>query len=109
VCTLEFPEIEKNIHKRYAVGDVVVVGVNPGKLMTGGESPAVVQQFLAQTGATFPTGFDNGETYKQYGNGGAISPFPLDVIIDQQGRIAYARRVYDGDAMVAVIDELLSP
>ena len=53
MCTLEFPELEKNIHKRYAAGDVVVVGVNPGKLMMGGESPAVVQQFMAQTGATF--------------------------------------------------------
>ena len=107
MCTLEFPELEKNLHDRY--GDrVQIVGVNPGKMMMGGESPAMVQQFVDQTGVTFPMGFDTGETYKEYARGRAISPFPLDVIIDQQGRIVYAKRMYEGDAMVAVIDELLA-
>ena len=42
-----------------------------------------------------------------YSQPGGLSPFPLDYIIDQQGRIAYINTEYDPDAMTAIIDELL--
>ncbi len=76
-------------------------------MMMGGESPAMVQQFIDQTGVSFPMGFDTGESYKEYGRGRSISPFPLDVIIDQSGKVVYTKRVYDPDAMLTVIEALL--
>ncbi len=42
-----------------------------------------------------------------YSQPGGLSPFPLDYIIDQQGRIDYINTEYDPDAMTAKIDELL--
>jgi hypothetical protein len=37
----------------------------------------------------------------------SISPFPLDVVIDREGRIAYISREYDADALRQVIEQLL--
>ena len=85
-----------------------VLGINPGKMMMGGESPAMVKQFAKQTGVSFPVGFDNGASYKDFRYGASISPFPMDIIIDRQGRIAYANREYNADAMVAVIEKILA-
>jgi hypothetical protein len=42
-----------------------------------------------------------------YNQSGGLSPFPLDYIIDQHGRIAYINTEYDPDFMTAKIDELL--
>ena len=84
------------------------MGINPGKIMMGGESPAMVELFARQTGVTFPVGFDKGVSYKSFATGDAISPFPLDVVIDRSGRIAYASREYDPDALAEVIGKLLA-
>ena len=78
-------------------------------MMMGGESHAQVQAFIDQTRVTFPVGFDNGESYKGYEYGGAISPFPLDIIIDADGKIAYSKRRYDPAKMLAVIERLVKP
>ena len=43
----------------------------------------------------------------QYRQNGAISPFPLDYVIDPAGRVAYYATEYDPEAMMAAIDELL--
>ena len=48
-------------------------------------------------------------TYFDYGDPeGAISPYPLDVIIDREGNIAYLRREFDAEAMIMTIDRLLA-
>ena len=36
------------------------------------------------------------------------NPFPIDIIVDRDGTIAYIAREYDPDAMTAVIDRLLA-
>ena len=43
-----------------------------------------------------------------YRHSGAISPFPLDYVIDPAGNVAYFRTEYDPDAMAEVIEELLA-
>ncbi len=60
-----------------------------------------------QAGATFPVMVDDDDTYGDYDKYGATAPYPLDVIVDQSGMVAYIATHYDADAMAAVIDELL--
>ena len=99
MCGLEFPDLEASVYQPYKDQDVIVVGINPGAMMMGGESAARVRAFVDQTRVTFPVGFDDGDSYKMFPYGGAISPFPLDVIVDRDGTIVYAERRYDGRAI----------
>lgn len=56
---------------------------------------------------TFPILLNAGSTYNQYRQSGGTSPYPLDYVIDQEGRVAYFSTEYDPEAMVQVIDGLL--
>jgi peroxiredoxin len=107
VCSLEFPDLELNIYKKFSRDDVVVVGVNPDPKLNGGETPATLEMFAKQTKVTFPMGLDASESYRAFEYGEAISPFPLDVIVAPDGTIAYAKREYDAGEMTAVIEKLL--
>lgn len=79
-----------------------------GRGLFGNESVSTLAAFVDQTGVSFPILRDD-TTYFDYGNpDGAISPFPLDVIIDRDGNIAYLRREFDADAMIMTIDRLLA-
>lgn len=63
--------------------------------------------FREQTGVTFPLLLGD-TTFSQYASvEPGISPYPLDVILDREGRVRYLRREFDGDAMIATIDQLL--
>ena len=66
-----------------------------------------MRMFREQTRVSFPLGFDTDVSYKSFRVGKAISPFPLDVIIDRQGRVVYVSRRYDLAAMEAKLAELL--
>jgi len=57
---------------------------------------------------SFPILPETSNTYNQYQQTGATSPYPLDYIIDQAGRVAYFSTEYDPEAMVAVINGLLA-
>jgi peroxiredoxin len=74
----------------------------------GGDNTAIMQAFADQTQVTFPIGTDIYSSYQSYAVGGSISPFPLDVIIDQDGNIAYLSRQFNADEMVTVIEGLLN-
>jgi hypothetical protein len=63
--------------------------------------------FLNAFQVTFPILVQSQTTRGLYHQGGATSPFPLDYVIDQAGRVAYFKTEYDPEAMVAIIDELL--
>ena len=64
--------------------------------------------FLNAFQVSFPILLDYGNLfYTQYRQNGATSPFPLDYVIDQQGRVAYFSTEYDPEAMIEVIDGLL--
>ena len=104
MCGLEFPDLEASIWQPYRDLGVEVVGINPPSF---GDDSALIQDFIEQTGVTFPIGIDVEQTYDAFRVGDGLSPFPLDVIIGPDGTIAYVAREYDGDAMRAVIDELL--
>lgn len=86
---------------------MVVLGLS-GSGLFGSESAATVEAFREQTGVTFPLLLGD-STFGQYQNpDGSISPYPLDVIIDQQGTIRYLRHEFDAEGMRATIDALLA-
>ena len=63
--------------------------------------------FLDAFQVSFPILMETQTTYSAYRQSGASSPFPLDYVIDQEGRVAYFNTEYDPEAMVEVIDALL--
>ena len=82
--------------------------MDPGGLF-GGETAGIVRNFIRQTGITFPVAFDHNGSYKGFKafGGKALAPFPIEVIIDRQGKIAYVSRKYEAKRMQGVIDRLL--
>lgn len=79
-----------------------------GRGLFGNESTATLGNFVEQTGVTFPI-LRGDDTYFDYADPeDAISPYPLDVIVDRNGNIAYLRREFDAEAMVQTIDRLLT-
>ena len=64
--------------------------------------------FAEYTGATFPIMYDGDGTYAHYNHDEATAPYPLDVIIDRDGIVAYVSTHYEPDAMEAVIRDLLA-
>ncbi len=84
-----------------------MLGLSGGGLF-GTESSVTVQAFKEQTGVTFPL-LLNDSSYFEYARSSAISPFPLDVILDGEGTIRYLQREFDGDAMRDTIESLLAP
>jgi hypothetical protein len=72
------------------------------------ESTSTIEGFREQTGVTFPL-LVGDRTFSEYAApDGAISPYPIDVIIDKKGVIRYLRREFDGEAMEATIQALLA-
>ncbi len=67
----------------------------------------VVLDFIEQSGVSFPVMYDADGTYSEYDRSEATAPYPLDVIVDPDGVVAYVAAEYDPDAMAAVIDGLL--
>jgi peroxiredoxin len=106
VCGLEFPDLETAFWQEYRDRDLVVIGVDAGGLY-GGDTPKLLAEFVEQTGVTFPIGWDDNDSYNQLRPSGGVSPFPVDVIIDKEGRIQYLEPQFDAEAMRAVVERLL--
>jgi hypothetical protein len=93
---------------------LVVVGVDPGGRggLRGGPSTddiGGVQRFIEHLGVSYPVGLEQTANYPAFAkNYPGANPFPLDVIVDTDGTIAYVAREYDPDALAAVIEKLLA-
>jgi len=74
----------------------------------GSENPATIAQFKEQTGVTFPLLLDDMTKGQYANNDGSITPYPLDVIADQNGTIVYLRHELDAAAMDQTIQQLLN-
>lgn len=68
----------------------------------------LVRDFAEQNGATFPVMRDQAGTYGEYDAVGSTAPFPLDVVIDQDGVVRYVDTRFDPEELESVIDELLA-
>ena len=91
-----------------------MVGVNPGGRggIRGGPSTddiGGVQRFAENLGVSFPVGLEETGNYVAFAeNYRGANPFPIDVIVDRDGTIAYIAREYDPEAMAAIIERLLA-
>jgi len=81
----------------------VVLGLN-----SGGDTPEDLEAFINAFQITFPILIDNQSVKYDYRQSGAISPYPLDYVIDRAGRVAYAAVEYDPEAMIEAIDQSLT-
>lgn len=89
----------------YSEDDLVVWLVNPEDGLDR------TYEFLDGADVELPSLIDTGgEIYRRYPRGEATSyaPFPVHVIIDQEGVIRYLSYQYDADALRRTIDELLA-
>lgn len=83
---------------------MVVLGLNSGGL--GGETQALIQAFIDQTGVTFPI-VQDAQGFSQWESSPGISPFPFDIVVDKNGVIKQMYREYDATALEdAIVSEL---
>jgi len=90
----------------YDPDELAVWGVQAGSIEVVTDD--LLRAWVAATGVTFPVMPDTAGTYGQYEAVGSTAPFPLDVIVDQQGTVQYVNTRYDPDAMAAVVEALLA-
>ena len=81
-------------------------------LVDAGDSFDDAFEFVGESSTSLPVLLDSDETvYKSYTRregGESYAPFPLQVIIDRDGTIAYLSNQYDAEAVRAAIDALLA-
>ncbi len=83
-------------------------GVAQGGLR-GGDTDQVLRDFIDQTGVTFPIVRDQDGygLFRRSTQGPMVSPFPIDVLIDKDGKIVSVRGEYDPDALLTEVRRLL--
>ena len=106
MCSLEVPDVQQSIAEAYAPDDVVVWLVNTH------DTVADAQDFLRQGGVTLPCPMDTDaawyRSYDRQSIEGSYAPYPMQVLIDQDGTVQYLAGQYDPLAMRDRIDALLA-
>lgn len=98
--------MQQSLAERYDPAEVTVWLVNS-------EDPIdSVERFLRAGDVTLPTLLDtDGSWYRSYDRShteGAYAPYPMQVLIDREGRIRHIATQYDAEAMRGHIDRLLA-
>ena len=107
VCGGVLPDLEERFHRKYRDRGLQVVGLNANDTT---EQIGQVQSYIDELRVTFPIGLEiskatyQGITANFKGN----NPFPVDVVIGKDGKIAYIAREYDPDALTEVVERLLA-
>ncbi|MCH7819132.1 MAG: T9SS type A sorting domain-containing protein [Candidatus Marinimicrobia bacterium] len=97
-------DIGVSIGQRFESEAFVMFGINIS------ENLELVKNFIAAFGITFPVLIDPDQAViKDYVQRVSTSPFPLDYIIDQEGRVVYHNTEYDPKRMTEIITNLLNP
>ena len=99
------PDIENRFAKKY--GDKIAVVA----LDANGDAVDGVQKFVASLHPTFLLGLEDPATKTYAGlnqNFKGSNPFPVDVVVNRNGKIVYIAREYDPDGIRAAIDALLT-
>jgi len=102
--------METAIWQNFLSDGVQMVGIS------NTNSQNIISQFVEENGLTFsilydagsPGGVQGGDTYDLYYMPNDGSPYPRDIVIDQNGIIAYANNEIDTEWMAAVIYELIN-
>lgn len=83
-----------------------MAAINPN----GDEVDGVIA-FTASSGATYPIGLESTDTptYKALvQNFKGLNPYPVDVVVGKDGRIAYVAREYDPEGLLAAVEAELA-
>ena len=106
VCGGELPDVEARFWRKYRGRGLEVVSLNAHD---GMDRIGEVDQYVNHLRLTFPLGLEQSTTYRRLTqNFAGTNPFPVDVIVGKDGRIAYVAREYDPDAMTEIIERLLA-
>lgn len=97
-------DIGVSIGQKFESEPVVVIGINIS------ENLELIRNFIAAFGIDFPVLMDSDQVViNDYIQRVSTSPFPLDYIIDQQGKVVYHNTEYDPRRMAEIITNLLNP
>lgn len=102
MCGLELPDIDATIYQRYADEGVLVYGIHPG------DPPLQVENFVEQTGVSFPIVPDEDTKFLFSFASGVGYPYPRDVVIGKDLRVHAIKNSFDGAQMEALVQTLLN-
>lgn len=106
VCGGQLPDLEARFWQKYKDRGLVMVSLNAHD---ASERMGEVDQYADNLRVTFPLGLEQTRTYAALTqNFAGLNPFPVDVVVGKDGKIAYIAREYDPDALVEVIERLLA-
>jgi hypothetical protein len=99
--------MEQRFWQRYKDQGLVMVAIDPDA--EDYAQLAEVQNFAETLDLTFPVGVEDTATYELFTSAfTGVNPFPVDVLVDKQGKIRYVAREYDPAAIDAMIQVLLA-
>jgi len=94
--------MEDRIWKKYKDQGVEVVAID-----ANGDAVDGVQRFVQDMRTTYPIGLED-ESTKTYealtANYKGANPFPVDVVVGRDGKIAYVAREYDPEGIIAAVE-----
>ncbi len=106
VCGGQLPDIEARFWQKYKDRGLVVVALNAHDTL---EQVGEVDQYVEHLRLSYRLGLEQTKIYQSLTQHFAgLNPFPLDIIVGKDGKIAYIAREYDPDAMTEIIERLLA-
>jgi peroxiredoxin len=106
VCGGQLPDLEARFWQKYKDRGLVMISLNAHDPV---ERMGEVDQYADHLRVTYPLGLEQTRTYAALTqNFAGLNPFPVDVVVGKDGRIAYIAREYDPEALVQVIERLLA-
>nr|WP_269744741.1 redoxin domain-containing protein [Plesiocystis pacifica] len=97
------PELEQSVWQPYQDQGVKVWGLHQG------ENPPEIEDFIEQTGVTFPIITDDGYTLDKVAYPAGVGyPYPRDVIVGKDLTIRAIRNSFNPSEIEALIEELLA-
>ncbi len=111
-CAVEMPDVESRVWARYRERGLAVVGVDPP--LSSFRPPDTLDDaaaFARSSGLTFPLGTSTTSAYDalRSDRGDGSAPFPLLVLVDRAGDLAYVGTTFDPDALARAIERVLAP
>lgn len=112
MCGLELPDLETSIWNRYRPQGLRVVGISPPiSPIDVPDSLDDVRAFARHTAVTFPLGISVTSAWNDFhkGRDDSAAPFPMRVLIDRLGNVAYASSTIDPEGLRRAIERTLAP
>jgi peroxiredoxin len=95
------PDIETAIHQEFAGENVKVFGIHPN------DPEGLVQDFIEQTGVTFPILSDQATRGRFAYPPGTNFPYPRDVVIAKDGTVRSIKNSFNAQEMQSLVQALL--